>query len=140
MRTHSLIALALLTVAPVAAADNFAECLLDNLPGVRNRPTTLAALNLCRGKYPGAFGSVPQGAGRGFFAKFDSGGECTLELGRDITDQQGAFLVAKACKLLYDEPNPFNDPGYGSLIPYDGPVIHPAKKQPGLFDDLEFAR
>lgn len=104
MRAHSLIALAILSVAPVAVAENFAECLLDKLPGVRNRPTTLAALNLCRGKYPGTFGSVPQGAGRGFFAKFDSGGECTLELGRDITDQQGAFLVAKACKLLYDEP------------------------------------
>lgn len=102
MRIHSLIALAMLAVTPAAIADNFAECLLDKLPGVRNRPATLAALNLCRGKYPGTFDSVPQGAGRGFFAKYESGGECMLAVGRDITDQQGAFLVAKSCRKLYD--------------------------------------
>jgi len=113
MRAHSLIVLALLAVAPAVLAENFAECLLDNLPGVKNQASTNAALGLCRGKFPGAWASVQQGAGRGFFAKFDSGNECAIELGRDITVRQGAFLVAKSCKLLYDE------------------------RVPGLFDDLE---
>ena len=104
MRIRSLFFLALLAVAPAALAENFAECLLENLPGVKNQASTNAALGLCRGKFPGAWATVQKGSGRGFFARFDSGNECAIELGREITVSRAAYLVTNSCKLLYDEP------------------------------------
>lgn len=107
MRARLLLPLAMLAATPTVFAGNFAECLLDNLPGVRNGPAIGAALKLCSEKYPSKWNGVQQGSGRGLLARFDSGSECTLEVGRDITVQQGAFLVAKSCKLLYDEDGPW---------------------------------
>lgn len=112
MRARLLLTLAMLVVTPAVLAGNFAECLLDNLPGVQNNPTTIAALNLCREQYPSEWSGVQQGSGRGLLSRFDSGSECTLEVGRDITVQQGAFLVAKSCKLLYDKPRDLLDELY----------------------------
>jgi hypothetical protein len=125
MRIALLVAVAIITASPHAFADNFAECILENMPGAQNAPVRLAAYKLCKAKYPGGFDSVPQGAGRGFFAKHDSGSECTITEGRDTLDRHAAFLIASSCRKLYDEPNPFDDPDYG-------------RKSSGLFDDLEF--
>lgn len=113
MRIRSLFFLALLAVAPAALAENFAECLLENLPGVKNQPAANAALQICKKRHPANWASVEQGSGRGFFAAYDSGYECALDIGRDTQQRQAAFLITKSCKLLYDE------------------------RVPGLFDDLE---
>ncbi|WP_339731358.1 hypothetical protein [uncultured Pseudomonas sp.] len=107
------IAIAALSLTANACADNFAECLLEKLPGVQSQPATNAALQICKKKYPANWASVEQGSGLGFFAAYDSGYECALDIGRDTQQRQAAFLITKACKLLYDE------------------------RVPGLFDDLE---
>lgn len=104
MRTALLVAAAIIAVSPTAFADNFAECLLENMPGMQSAPVRFAAFNLCKDKYPGGFDSVPQGAGRGFFAKYDSGGECTLAEGRDTRDHYASNMIAVSCRKLYDEP------------------------------------
>jgi hypothetical protein len=108
MRAHSLLILVLFAVTPTAFAENFAECLLDKMPGVQNAPVRFAVHKLCKEKYPGGFDSVQQGASRGYFAKYDSGGECTLAVGRDTLDRYAANLIAVSCRKLYDEPNPFD--------------------------------
>lgn len=108
-----LVATAALLLTSAVYADNFAECLLEKLPGVQSQPATNAALQICKKKYPANWASVEQGSGRGFFAAYDSGYECALDIGRDTQQRQAAFLITKSCKLLYDE------------------------RVPGLFDDLE---
>lgn len=108
MRAHLTLALIFLAATPAAFAGNFAECLLDKLPGVRSNQATTASLRLCLSQYPGKFESVPQGVGRGLFAKYSSGDECTVELAKEVTDRQAGVLIAKSCRRLYDEPAPFN--------------------------------
>lgn len=94
---------ALLTaISSAALADSFATCLLDKLPEVRNQQATLAALRLCQTEHPGGWDSVEQGEGRGLFADYDSGDECTLELARETADRQAGFLIGRSCRLLYD--------------------------------------
>lgn len=114
MRAHLILSLILLAATPVAYAGNFAECLLDKLPGVRSNQATTASLRICLDQHPGGWSSVEQGAGRGAFADYDSGDECTLELAKETTDRQAGFLIAKSCKQLYDKP---------TFIPYSGEVI-----------------
>lgn len=108
MRPRLLLGFALLSAMPAAFAGNFAECLLDKLPGVRSNQATTASLRICINQFPGRFESVEQGAGRGFFAEYSSGDECTLELAKEVMDQQAGFLIAKSCRRLYDEPIPLD--------------------------------
>ncbi|XJC76764.1 hypothetical protein ACHFCA_10560 [Delftia tsuruhatensis] len=51
-------------VAPALAAD-YATCLLDKLPGVKNAPAHAAALNLCAQQHPDRFFEVRRGSGSG---------------------------------------------------------------------------
>ncbi|MDR0225678.1 MAG: hypothetical protein LBI66_04605 [Burkholderiaceae bacterium] len=51
-------------IPPVFAAD-YATCLLDKLPGVKNAPAHAAALNLCAQQHPDKFFEVRRGSGRG---------------------------------------------------------------------------
>lgn len=103
MRANLILPLILLAATPVAYAGNFAECLLDKLPGVRGNQATTASLRICLAQHPGAWSSVEQGMGRGVFADYDSGDECTLELAKETTDRQAGYLIAMSCRLLYDE-------------------------------------
>lgn len=111
--THKLqvaIAITALSLTSTAYADNFADCLLEKLPGVQSQPVTNAALQICRKEHPSGWASVEQGSGRGIFSAYDSGYECALDVGRNTQQRQAAFLITKACKLLYDEPGPYFDP------------------------------
>ena len=51
-------------VSPAFAAD-YATCLLNKLPGVKNAPAHAAALNLCSQQHPDKFFEVRRGSGSG---------------------------------------------------------------------------
>lgn len=110
MRTiHKLqaaIAITALSLTSAAYADNFAECLLEKLPGVQSHPAANAAFQICRGEYPSQWASVEQGSGRGLFAAYDSGDECTLEVSRSTPQHWAVMLMRRSCKLLYDKHAP----------------------------------
>jgi hypothetical protein len=82
----------LLLFAMQATAANYATCLLDKLPGVQNQGASVSAVRVCQSKYPGGLASVEQGAGRGLFASYDSGDECTYDKAKD-TRYSGAVRV-----------------------------------------------
>lgn len=103
--------LALIASAPAWAA-NYATCLLDKLPGTQNDVAANATMQVCTGKYPGGIQAVAQGSGRGMFS-FESGAACTAKKAGDTRSHRAASLIGMACRRLYDEPNPFADPGYG---------------------------
>lgn len=105
----------LTAISSAALADSFATCLLDKLPGVRNNQATWATLRHCQTEHPGGWGSVEQGEGRGLFADYDSGDECTLDMAKETADGQAGFLIAKSCRLLYDEPLRGFDPSTAVL-------------------------
>lgn len=110
MRTiHKLqaaIAITALSLTSAACADNFAECLLEKLPGVQSHPAANAAFQICKSEHPSLWASVEQGSGRGLFAAYDSGDECTLEVSRSTPQHWAVMLMRRSCKLLYDKHTP----------------------------------
>ena len=87
----------------LASAANYATCLLDKLPGVQNKAATSAAVVMCQTDHPGGMAKVPQGGGRGIFAAYRSGSECTLEKSRDTRFIGAVRLINSACNRLYSE-------------------------------------
>lgn len=95
--------IALLACPSLAIADNFAECLLDKLPGVQNNNSAGAAYQVCSARYPERYSGVEQGSGRGFFG-YESGAECALKKARDTRSMDAAGMIRVACNRLYNEP------------------------------------
>ncbi|KTT33823.1 hypothetical protein SB18R_03305 [Pseudomonas oryzihabitans] len=96
--------LALLLVLPVSSfAGNFATCILDKVPGVKNDNAAGAAFQVCNAKYPDRYQGVTQGDGRGIWS-YDSGAECALAKARDTLSSDGAGMIRVACNALYNEP------------------------------------
>lgn len=97
-----------LATSNVVMAANYATCLLDKLPGVQNQAAISAAVRLCDADHPEGLTSVEQGAGRGFFAAYNSGDECILEKSKDARHPRAVNLISRACSQLYDAPNFFD--------------------------------
>jgi len=62
---HKVACSAVLAIAAPAFAADYATCLLDKLPGVKNAPSHAAALNLCAQQHPDKFFEVRRGLGPG---------------------------------------------------------------------------
>lgn len=108
MKKLIAIAVALLASSATALAGNYATCLLDKLPGVESSQAVYAAIRLCGTEHPGGFDGVPAGSGRGLFAAYSSGDECIIEKGGSTRHSQTMFLIGRACRALYNEPNFFD--------------------------------
>lgn len=99
MKAFAVIALLL----PSIALADFAECLLDRLPGTQNDVAANAIWQTCMARHPGGIASVGQGSGRGWLS-FKSGAECTAKKAADTRSHRAAAMINGACKKLYDEP------------------------------------
>ncbi|MFY1017960.1 hypothetical protein [Ectopseudomonas khazarica] len=125
-----IIAAALLAFSSLAQAWNYATCLLDKLPGVQNHGASVSAVRVCQSKYPGGLASVEQGAGRGLFASYDSGDECTYDKAKDTRYTGAVRVMAEACMRLYNnpaQPDPVGTKYYREesgttrkLVPFEG--------------------
>ena len=104
-----LAALLCLVAAPVMAAENFAECIVDRMPGAQNDAVAGAIARTCLAEHPGGIDAVKQGSGRGFFG-YDSGNECIIKKGEKIVSRIGGNLLTGSCNKLYDPaPMTIND-------------------------------
>ncbi|PZA14964.1 hypothetical protein DNK49_19160 [Azoarcus communis] len=102
-----MLALAALLAPAVASAGNFAECIIESVPGVRHQQVLHAAIRACHDKYPAGIDSVKWGSGRGFFSKYNSTDECFAAEGRETSMSSAAIQIFQACNRLYgNEPTP----------------------------------
>lgn len=98
--TNALVCSALF--APVVAiAGDYAACILDKMPGISNAPAAFAVHRTCTAQYPSQYSGVQKGAGRGIFA-FDNSEECIIKKSKDTSQSNAAFMIAAACRCLYD--------------------------------------
>ena len=95
-------AVLLLKLAVPVWAGNFAECILDKMPGVQNDVAARAVFQICNVESPGGIQSVKQGSRIGMFG-YKSGAQCTAKKAGATRSNQGAFLIGTACRQLYDE-------------------------------------
>ena len=81
--------------------DNFADCLLLNLPKMQNDAAAGASIQACRNIHPGGFDAVPQGmmAGSG---KYKNGDECAASLGASTPSLRAGQVIYASCNKLYN--------------------------------------
>jgi hypothetical protein len=84
-------------------AENFAECILNDLPGVKNDIAAKAGFQQCEKKYPKGYSEIYQGEGRGLFG-YNSGDECTIDKAKETPSRVGGYVINVACYCLYNEP------------------------------------
>lgn len=97
------ITLAAVFVATIAHAGNYAECILDKMPGTANAPAALAVSRSCTNEYLGQYGTVERGSGLGLFG-FKDPEACIIKKARATAQPNAAFMIAAACRCLYGEP------------------------------------
>lgn len=128
---HKMLVVLLSALSGAAFAGNYAECLLDKLPGSENETFTSAAANACAQEYPGLFYTIKKGDGQGIFG-FSDRNSCVLKKSKDTKNQRAATLIYWACECLYEAPfpgnemcayrpvtksNPYFDPNTATVIP-----------------------
>jgi hypothetical protein len=99
-----LVAAALMTLSSAPAwAGNYAQCILDAMPGVANAQAAFAVNRTCLSESPAGYDGVLKGSGRGLFAFKDSEA-CIIKRSKDTAQPNAALMIATACRCLYDEP------------------------------------
>lgn len=97
-----------LLLSSQAWAGNFAECILDKMPGVNNDVAASVVWRSCSSEHPGGIESVKQGSGRGLFGYAD-GAACTIKRASSTPSVRAAQMINSACRKLYDENGPWMD-------------------------------
>ena len=95
-------AILLITLLPMSAfgffgPSNFWECILDEMPGVKNDPAAIEVLRKCRNEFP-SNASVEK---KSPIFGVKTAGECVIENGKDVSSNRGAKLIRAACYNLY---------------------------------------
>lgn len=103
-RILCLIPLLLLLTACSSSKNNYAQCILDNMPGTNNMQTRGLIHNQCREQYPDMYYSIEKGSGRGLIT-YDNGHECTIAHAKDTLNDAAVTNIRQACSCLYDEPD-----------------------------------
>ena len=86
------------------AQANFAECILEKMPGSVNDAVTNAAHNACATDYPAIFFDIERGSGRGFFGHSDANA-CVLKSAKNTPSNRASYQIAAACRCLYTPPS-----------------------------------
>lgn len=76
---------------------NYWECILDEMPGVKNDLAAIEVIKKCRKKFPNSSNIEKKTS---FFVT-KTAGDCVLEYGSDVSSPRGAKLVRAACYRLY---------------------------------------
>lgn len=108
MKKAMLCSLLLTALASTHAnAGNYAECLLDKLPGASNQVVTTATVRICSKKYPAMFYGVEYGAGLSIFGfGYSNPDECTADKAKNTQSHSAAALIRSACMRLYTKEEP----------------------------------
>lgn len=87
---------------PASAAD-YAQCILDKMPGTKNGVVHQAILRECLAAHPGGFLVARKGSGRGFFG-FDGRDACVKRKAVDTAFPGSAVAISAACHCAYEKP------------------------------------
>ncbi|HBT86911.1 MAG TPA: hypothetical protein DEB50_00065 [Desulfobacter sp.] len=77
---------------------NFWECILDEMPGVKNDAVANATMMKCRKKFPNT--AYPQKKSSSLFGP-KTANECIIKYAKDVSSPRGAELIRAACYRLY---------------------------------------
>lgn len=83
---------------------NFAECMLEDMQGVKNAPVFAATYKSCNTRFNNSYKEIQQGSGRGIFS-YNNREECVLKNAKNTTFERASSSISIACGCLYNEPD-----------------------------------
>lgn len=100
-----LVVFAMCAVADGArAASNYAECILDTMPGISNVTAMLVVRDACERSHQSRFANIVRGSGRGIFG-YNSAENCIVKKSASTSHSGAAQNIAAACWCLYGKPS-----------------------------------
>lgn len=105
-----------------ALAENFADCILDKMPGTANAPAAFAVSRSCSADYPSQYYAIEKGSGLGWFG-FNTPEECIIKKSRDTVQQNAAMGIAVACRCLYEKPSFPGEECEHPQVSHQAPVV-----------------
>ena len=84
---------------------NFAECILEEMPGVSNESVRFAIHRQCSSQFPEKYNAIKKGSGLGFRSNFKNRDECVIKKNKDIVSRNASININIACSCLYEKPS-----------------------------------
>ncbi len=109
-------AVVFLVAVNAAHAGNFAECILDKMPGVSNLQAAIAVRASCVKEYPRQYEGVYKGVGLDWFG-FKDAEACVIKKSRDTAQPNAAYMISLACRCMYSPPTFEGETCAGTFIP-----------------------
>lgn len=101
----SLLTILIITGCTKKEPSNFAGCILENMPDIKNESVRYAVFRQCSEKYPNRYDEIKQGDGLGFGSNFKNKDECIIEKNKNTINQNAIINVNIACSCLYEKPS-----------------------------------
>lgn len=104
MKISKYLPIALILLCPASAfpgilgPSNYWECILDEMPGVKNDPAAIEVIRKCRKEFPNSSNDVEK---KSSIVGVRTAGECVREYGKDVSSPMGAKGIQAACYKLY---------------------------------------
>lgn len=96
--------IALLLSGCSAEPKNFAECVLEKIPGANSEIVRLSAYQQCRSTFDEMFYEIQKGSNTGIFSNYSDGQECLLDKSKGLMHKNSVINIKMACSCLYDKP------------------------------------
>lgn len=100
---RNAVVLSSLLGAQASFAGNYAECIIDDMPGISNVSAMLIVRDACERKYPSRFANIDRGSARGLFG-YKSAQSCILKKSASTPHNGVASNISAACWCLYGKP------------------------------------
>jgi len=82
----------------IFGAANYAECILDEMPGASNDLVAQHVIILCHKRFPAGLQPVDR---REFFPAYKSGRECLIDKASNTSNTMASQVISAACYRLY---------------------------------------
>lgn len=84
--------------------ENFAECILGNMPGVNNEIARSQVYQQCRSTFPNMQYDIVKGSGLSTLSKYSDQKDCVIQNAKSTLDSRAAINIKMACSCLYEKP------------------------------------
>lgn len=99
-----VLGLMIITGCSIKSPSNYAECILQGMPGASNESARLSVHRQCSTKFPARYDEIKKGSGLGFGAKFDNSDQCIIEKNKNTINRNATTNINMACSCLYEKP------------------------------------
>ena len=80
---------------------NYWECILDEMPGVKNDTVAIAIVRKCQKKFPSTANRTIETKKKSLLFGPKTFNECVIKYAENVTSPTGSTVIRRACYVLY---------------------------------------